>query len=278
MSFGPNPWLQTSWDGRAAMNFIGGGSGAGLLIFATFAAERGPEYRTAMLLGAALIGLGLAFVWLEIGRPLRAFNVFRQPGRSWMSREALVGTLLLPMALIAAFRPAWAWGAVLPAVAYLVCQANMLRAARGIPAWRDVLTVPLLISSGLAEGAGLYWLLIPGAGIAMWLLFGALVLLRFVIGAAWYRRLAQRLAARPLAAVNRAGHAFNGGSLLALAIVVVVAAAPLPLPWRPLLEMLAGLCAAAGGIAFKWQLVTRASFNQGFTVAHLPVRGVRPQR
>lgn len=275
MSFGPNPWLQTSWDGRAAMNFIGGGSGAGLIVFATLAAERGPAFRTAMLLAAALIGLGLLFVWLEIGRPLRAYNVFRQPGRSWMSREAWVGTLLLPITLVAAFQPAWAWGAMLLAALYLTAQANMLRAARGIPAWREPLTMPLLISSGLAEGAGLYWLLIPGAGIAMWLLFGALVLLRFAIGAAWYRRLSQGLPAKPLAAVNRAGHLFNGGSLLAMAIVIIVALAPLPLPWRPLLEMLAGLCAAAGGIAFKWQLVTQASFNQGFTIPHLPVRGVR---
>ncbi len=28
------PWLQTNWDRRAAGNFIGGGTGAGLAIFA----------------------------------------------------------------------------------------------------------------------------------------------------------------------------------------------------------------------------------------------------
>ena len=33
--------------------------------------------------------------------------------------------------------------------------------------------------------------------------------------------------------------------------------------------------AALGGAAFKFMLITRAGFNQGFALTHLPVRGVR---
>ena len=32
MSYGPKPWLQTNWDVRAALNFIFGGAGSGLLV------------------------------------------------------------------------------------------------------------------------------------------------------------------------------------------------------------------------------------------------------
>ena len=43
MSYGPNPWHQTHWDARAAGNFIGGGTGSGLIVFAALsgAARRG---------------------------------------------------------------------------------------------------------------------------------------------------------------------------------------------------------------------------------------------
>ena len=36
-----------------------------------------------------------------------------------------------------------------------------------------------------------------------------------------------------------------------------------------------GLLALAGGAAFKFMLITRAAYNQGFALPHLPVRGVR---
>jgi phenylacetyl-CoA:acceptor oxidoreductase 26-kDa subunit len=39
--------------------------------------------------------------------------------------------------------------------------------------------------------------------------------------------------------------------------------------------VLAGVLAALGGAAFKFMLITRAGFNQGFALTHLPVRGVR---
>jgi phenylacetyl-CoA:acceptor oxidoreductase subunit 2 len=48
-------------------------------------------------------------VWLEIGRPLRAMNVMRRPGSSWMSREAMVAPLVFALGLgVAAGLRAWA--------------------------------------------------------------------------------------------------------------------------------------------------------------------------
>jgi phenylacetyl-CoA:acceptor oxidoreductase subunit 2 len=278
MSFGPNPWQQQSWDARAAGNFIGGGAGCGLLVFATLAGAEGSLRQTLLVLALLLVGTGLLCVWAEIGRPWRAVNVLFHPHTSWMSREALLAPLLMGCAAAALVWPQWQPLAALLAAAFLYCQARILHAARGIPAWREPLTVPLLVATGAAEGAGLYWLAAPawGAGsTASWVGFGLLLLLRFGLGAAWYRRLVPVLRPAALSAVNRAGHGYNAGSLLPLALVVVVMAAPLP-PWLAgLLQALAGGLALGGGVLFKFLLVTRAGFNQGFALPHLPVRGVR---
>ena len=137
--------------------------------------------------------------------------------------------------------------------------------------------MPLLVATGLAEGGGLFWLLrrVDGAGHAGAVGgLRALLAVRFVLGAWWYRRLTQP-AARSLQAVNRAAHVFNAGTLLPLAIVLGVLATPLAPGWSAALQALAGALAVLGGAGFKFMLITRASFNQGFALTHLPVRGVR---
>ena len=279
MSYGPNPWQQTQWDWRAVGNIACGGAGGGLIVVAAFSGAQGMALSALLLGGVALIGLGLACVWLEIGRPLRALHVFFNPRTSWMSREAFVATLLMPLTLVAAlWLPALVWPAAALALAFVYCQSRMLNAARGIPAWREPLMVALLVATGLADGAGLYWIFAPAAGQGsqtLWVALGVLLAVRFAIGALWYRRLARSLGPRALAAVNRAGHVFNAGSLVPLVIVLGVLATPLSPAWAALLQTLAGALAVLGGVVFKFLLITRASFNQGLALSHLPVRGAR---
>ncbi|MDO8419889.1 MAG: DmsC/YnfH family molybdoenzyme membrane anchor subunit [Rubrivivax sp.] len=276
MSFGPNPWHQQSWDGRAAANFMCGGAGSGLIVFAALAG--GPPW--ALLVGAALVGLGLLSVFSEIGRPLRAMNVIRHPGRSWMTREALVAPLLFAAVAAAWFagRPA-AWLlalTTLAALAFVYCQGRMLQAAKGIPAWREPLTVPLVVATGLAEGGGLWLVLASAAGPAAtmpWLAFALALMARLALWLAWRRRL--RAAPRALAAIDRAGHVFKAATLLPLALAVVVASSPLSPAALLALQVVAGALAFAGGLWFKFTLVTRGAYNQGFALTRLPVRGVR---
>ena len=276
MSFGPNPWQQQSWDARAAANFMCGGAGSGLLVFAALAG--GPRW--LLLAGAALVALGLFSVFLEIGRPLRAMNVIRHPARSWMSREALVAPLLFGAVAAAWWAGArMAWLLVLPALAalaFVYCQARMVQAAKGIPAWREPLTVPLIVATGLAEGGGLWLLLAATAGpapVLPWLAFVLALLARLALWLAWRRRL--RAAPRALAAIDRAGRAFKAATLLPLAAAVLAAISPLPPAASLALQVLAGALAVAGGLWFKFTLVTRGAYNQGFALPHLPVRGVR---
>ena len=282
MSFGPNPWQQTQWDWRAAGNFIGGGAGSGLIMFTALAGVGGTAAAALLLAGLALVGLGLACVWAELGRPLRALHVFFNPNTSWMTREAIAATALFPVGLAAAAGAylgvgAAAWPAALLALAFIYCQSRMLQAARGITAWREPLTVALLIGTSLAEGASLYWLLQPWhgqEGAVAGLLFGLLLIGRATLWITYRQRLAGRLAARAHKALDRAGRLLLiGGTVVPLALFLTAFAAGVA---PTALAALAGLLAAVAGAYMKFTLVTRAGYNQGFAVKAIPVRGARP--
>ena len=277
MSFGPNPRQQTQWDWRAAGNFMGGGAGSGLVMITALSGAQGAGAAVLLLAGLALIGLGLACVWAELGRPLRAMNVFANPRTSWMTREAIAATLLMPVGFAAAYCT-WTgtlnivWLAALLALAFIYCQSRMLQGARGIVAWREPMSVQLLLATSLAEGAGLFLLARPwhGSSLAA-LLFTVLVLARAGLWLLYRQRLAGRLAPRAKTALGRAGRVLLiGGTLLPLALVFASYAVA-----GPALVVLAGLLAALAGSYTKFVLVTRAGYNQGFVLEQVPVRGAR---
>jgi len=278
MSFGPNPWQQTSWDARAAGNFMCGGAGAGLIVFTAMSGAGGTARAGLMLAALALVGLGLFSVFLETGRPLRAVNVLFNPRTSWMSREAFTAALLF--AVGGATILGWtndAWFAAALALVFVYCQARMLGAARGIPAWREPMVVPLVVATGLCEGGGLFLLALPlhGEG-SLWLLavFAALLFARLLAWFAYRRRLAGALARGAAAALDRAGWVLQlGGTLLPLALIALIVVVGNSGRQVPLFAAIAGLMAAGAGAYLKFTLVTRAGFNQGFALAHLPVRG-----
>ncbi len=279
-TYGPDPWQQTQWDWRAAGNFVCGGAGAGLIVLGVVSGAQGLARVTLLLAGLALVGAGLLCVWLEIGRPLRALHVFFNPRTSWMTREAFVAALLMPVALATAlglveFR---SLAAVL-ALGFVYCQARIVQGAKGIPAWREPLVVPLLVLTGLAEGAGLLLLLQPAHASSQPLLLGfigALVLGRALLWPVYRQRLAASAAPRALAALDAAGNWMqHTGSIIPLLLIALATSGVAGDPLRAVLLALAGVLIAATGAWFKFTLITRAGFNQGFALVHLPVRGVR---
>ena len=163
---------QRAWDGRAAANFMAGGAGSGLVVATACGATLAGSARWPFVLGAAIVLIGLAAVWAEIGRPWRALNVFLHARTSWMTREALLAPLLLGLALAAALLPAIAAAAAplaaLAALAFVYCQARMLRAARGIPTWREPAIVPLIVATALVEGGALWLIASSAARWARW--------------------------------------------------------------------------------------------------------------
>ena len=284
MSAGPAPWLQRHWDLRAATNFAAGGAGAGLVVASVFAGAHGMAAAVALVAGLALVGTGLAAVWLEIGRPLRALNVFRNPRTSWMSREAYAGVALFVSASAAAWlsaldAPAASIAGLLAAAAALlfaICQGGILHAARGIPAWRSPATPALIVATALAEGAGAWVVIAAASGQAMrWALalLGAFVVARAFAWLAHRRTMAAHAsAAGALASPGKT--LLLAGTLAPLALAATAAAASAA-PWATALAAAAGALAFVTGVRLKVALVVRGAFNQGFAIPHMPVRGAR---
>jgi phenylacetyl-CoA:acceptor oxidoreductase 26-kDa subunit len=269
---------QNYWDLRAAGNFIAGGAGSGLIAVSGVAAATSGTGAGAltMAIGAAGVALGLFFVWLEIGKPWRSLNVFLHPQTSWMTREAIVA---MPLLLTAA---GGAWFALLPlmilaamlALVFLYCQARILRASKGIPAWRQAEIVPLIFASGLAEGSGLY---LAAAGPTTWVTAIALAACFYREGAwlAYLKGLALTAAAAPVFAVISS----PGMKMLRLFQVTALGGLFLTAALGAGTGIaLSGLLAAVTGWGIKAILITRAAYTRSATISFTPVRGRGPSR
>lgn len=279
---GALPSPQRHWDLRAAWNFIAGGTGSGLIVAAAVSGVRGTITVVALGVGLALIASGLCAVWLEIGRPWRALNVFRHPQRSWMSRESYAAVVLAFVIPVAAWleatrstaAPSALLVALVAALAFAWCQGRMLHAARGIPAWRSPAIPTLIVATALAEGAGAWWIAaaLLGAGtFATLTVFGALLVARLVAWLAYRRTL--RDTPRVAAALALPGSALLvAGTLVPLALIVATALSANETAVTTAVAA-AGALAWLAGAAFKAALIVRASFLQGYAVPRMPVRG-----
>ena len=275
---------QTFWDARAAMNFTMGGMGSGLAVMAYlghhFAGLTEAALIALYITAAVSMTIGLFFVFLEIGRKLRFINVLKRPQSSWMTREAYVVGLFFA-ALLADIL--WSAGLLhllvaALAAAFLFCQARILYAAKGIPAWRAPLIPWMLIATGIFEGAGLLalaaawfpdqpgaWSDLAAAGVALALANAGL----------WqgYRTAAKARGIGPLArrdiraitpALHLIGHALPA-ALFGVALLAGVGG--------PTSLALAGAGAVAGGVLWKFTVITRACYQQGYAVPMMPQRG-----
>ena len=152
---------QTFWDVRAAMNFILGGMSSGLAVVACAVWALGgmPGAALPWFFAAAAVGMGvgLLFVFAEIGRRARFLYVLRRPQSSWMTRETYAVAVFYPAVAADLFWPSPALHAIVAAAAaaFLLCQGKILHAGKGIPAWRHPLVPWMLVASGLYEGTAL---------------------------------------------------------------------------------------------------------------------------
>jgi phenylacetyl-CoA:acceptor oxidoreductase subunit 2 len=282
------PRLQRSWDGRAACNFIGGGAGTGLLLAAAAALPAGWPYFPAGALAIVLVSSGLLMVWLEIGRPLRALNVFFNPRISWMSREAALAPALIALAGIAVVMDQslvslpdqmrlpvmpFALAAAALGLAFLYCQARILSASRGVPAWREPALQWVIMVTGIVEGLGLLLFLALFVGPPpAWAVPATIIALMMRVGA-WehYRqRLKARAPAQAVAALSRVSFPVH---LLGHALPAALLAATFIVPTAVPLAAAAGLALVGSGAWLKFAVVTRAAFTQGFSIPFVPVRG-----
>jgi phenylacetyl-CoA:acceptor oxidoreductase subunit 2 len=268
------PRQQRNWDARAAANFICGGAGGGLLFATALASGHGEDLRPLVAVALALVGIGLLAVWLEIGRPWRALNVYLNATTSWMTREAMMAPLLFASGAVAILSnsPAAFWVAGLLGLVYVYCQARMLQANKGIPAWRHASCVGMIVATGVAEGVGLLCagaLVSPGLAI-FGVLLAALLAVRFL---AWWKYLACLRTTGVPVGTSRAFDAVDVRFVWLGHAVPAVLGVAAGLAGLPLLAVLAGILAAATGGWFKYTLVCRAAFTQGFALPRTPSRG-----
>ena len=265
--------LQTQWDWRAAGNFMFGGTGGALILMAAIAAWPGTPTLVIGLVALVFVGMGLFLVWLEIGRPWRFLHVFFHPQTSWMTREASVSVLLFATTFMGVLMqaPTLLAAAGLLGFLFLYCQGRILKASKGIPAWREPAVVPLIISTGLTEGTAILTiLLIFSNAEQMWLLYLLMGLLgcRLVSWQHYRQQLvvnnAPRGALKILDGINRP-HVILGNALPLLLLVTIIV---LPALLGPL-ALLACILATASGWLMKFTIIGKASKVQGYALGKL---------
>ena len=267
--------LQTQWDWRAAGNFMFGGSGGGLLLMVAIVAYPGVPSLAIGLSALVFVGLGLFLVWLEIGRPWRFLHVFFHPQTSWMTREASVSVLLFAATFTGLLlqAPSLLAAAGLLGFLFLYCQGRILRASKGIPAWREPAIVPLVICTGLVEGTAILSILLIFSNAEQ---LGLLYLLKVLLGCRlllwlhYQRRLAANNA--PLAVLTILDgikkQVFRMGFCLPLALLGTVIISLDSLPSAPLV-LLACILATASGWLMKFTIITKAAKVQGYALGKL---------
>ena len=101
-----------------------------------------------------------------------------------------------------------------------------MEAAKGIPAWRESLLVPLSVVTALTEGGGVFLLTAPLHGAATESLtaaFGVLVIARVLAWLVYRRRLDGKLATGADTALDRAGRVLQlAGTLAPLALIAMI--------------------------------------------------------
>jgi Fe-S-cluster-containing dehydrogenase component/DMSO reductase anchor subunit len=276
--------LQKFWDYRAAMNFMLGGMGSGfLVVMAAFSllglleADVAPVWAVA---GGISISIGLLFVFAEIGRKLRFLYALLRPQSSWMTREIYVVAILFPL-----LGATWTWpgstlylGIGLVAAVFLLCQARIIYAAKGIPSWRAPLLPWLISATGISEGFG-------GALIASGalpelaelarpeVLAAALVsMLTLAVLFSAYVSTAEKNNIPPLArdVLQSARLGVWAGTVLG---VIILVPGFLGFLTSSALIALAGLAMIAAGLFWKFLVITRASYQQGFDLPKIPQKG-----
>ncbi len=264
-------YQQTSWDWRAAGNFMFGGTGSALMLMTALAFWPAVPPVPLGLAALAFVGLGLFLVWLEIGRPWRFLHVFFHPQASWMTREGAVASLLFAVALVGvamqsaiAIACAGALGGV-----FLYCQGRILKATKGIPAWREPALLPLIVNTGLAEGTAMLIILaVMLDALRDWhvVVLAALLLLRGIFWTRYRAALERNQAPAGAQQKFRAMHAtfLWGGNFLPLVLLLVPFAAKLD--W---LVPVGAVLALFAGWHMKFVLVARAAFVQGYGVGAL---------
>ena len=162
---------QNAWGTLAALDMFLGGIGAGAFAVGFMLRLLGEmEWLavTGMVLGPVFVAIGMIFLLLEAGSPLKSYRLFQGLATSWMSRGGLIQILFvifgLGYTLPGFWLPEWlvsgggiAVGSValVLALAIAAYHGMIMSQARAIPLWSSSVLPLLSFFTALCTGLGL---------------------------------------------------------------------------------------------------------------------------
>lgn len=162
------PVKQKAWGKPAVINFIAGGSGAGLYIIGhiidifhgTSLVTDNPAVK---LVAPLLVILGFIALITEAGRPMRAYLILNNVRSSWMSRESLAGAVFIVAAVIDYLIHSKMLQilAMFSAFMFIMSQGLILYRAIAVKSWNVPVIAVFILTSGLTMGLGLFFVFIP---------------------------------------------------------------------------------------------------------------------
>ena len=197
-----------------------------------------------------------------------------------MSREAWIAGAFFPVALTSLWRESapLATAAAVLGLLFLFAQAMILKEAKGIPAWRSPGIVAVIVTTGLAEGAGLFVIavaILPAFGMFSIEAATALAVLTALRSLAWRHYLGGlETEGAPVGTVKVLARLRPWLFILGFVDPVVLVGLGLVVQnaTRPIVAA-AGFAVFITGWALKLILITRAGYNQGFALRRMQARG-----
>ena len=232
------------------------------------------------LVSGIIIAIGLFFVWLKIGRKLRAFYVVLKPQNSWMSREVYAVGVLYLAGFIDYLSPSNSIHLIIAvaALTFLYCQARILHSAKGIPTWRAPKIPWILVASGFYEGFGLlaiYSFIYPQSiPLPSILPVGGLVLA--AINALLWRNYVMSLGDEGVGQKSQNLLLASTLKIQFISYLLPSMLAMIYLVWGnegSWTLAVAGILVVVGSINWKILLITKACHQQGYAITKFPQRG-----
>lgn len=166
---------QTAWGWLVLLDIFIGGIGAGIypISFILVLFNSMKEMATiGALLGPIFVILGLIFLLLELGAPIKAYRVYSGLSTSWMSRGALIQifyiifglgyaipTFWLPLWPRSGFGLAVGVIALILALIISIYHGLLLSQARAIPIWSSSV-LPVVFFTALCSGLGIMLIMV----------------------------------------------------------------------------------------------------------------------
>jgi len=150
------------------------GAAAGCVVWGAWLSPKnsdgkGTETASALLAAALCLAFGLAFVGIDLGKPLQGFRIFLHPAfasplawASWL--YGLFFVCVVGYFLTAMKRPLLLL-AVVCAIGFTVAEALFFGQMVSRPLWNSWLTTPLFLAAAASAGAALLLLVWQGTGL-----------------------------------------------------------------------------------------------------------------